>query len=172
MKKVLLFLTVAVLVSRLFAEPASPQDEIKTLKTTIEKQREELVYMRALLQDLKQSIQENAVPRGIRKNLHELQIAFRQYCIDHKVTECQFTDLVGPGKYLSPQTIPSYEGESYEALRFAMDAGEWRIDTSLGFAVIHKLPKFDPQEFKMLIEKTPNQALLPTPISVTRMALR
>ena len=82
--------------------------------------------------------------------------------------ECQFSDLTG--KYLSPTTFPIYDEERYDSLRLALDAGEWRIDTSLGISIIHKLPKFDAAEFEKLTKEKPNQALLPTTTAVTPAA--
>ena len=163
MKKLLSLLLVAFIFCPVsFADSQTPQDEIKSLKAALEEQRTLITTLRQWARDLDirmkmlEDMKEVRVPRGIKNNLRILQSAVEQYCFEHKVIECKFSDLMG--KYLKPATFSVYDGESYESLRLALDAGEWRIDTTLGFSVVHKLPAFDAKEYEKLIGGKPNKS--------------
>ena len=144
-----------------FAQTATPQDEINALKSTVAEQSKAITALREWNRQLDirmkilEEMKEVRVPRGIKNNLRILQSAMEQYCFEHKITECTFSDL--SGVYFTPKTLSPYDGESYSSLRLALDAGEWRIDTSLGFSIVHKLQPFDLAAYEKLIgEKVKN----------------
>jgi hypothetical protein len=110
------------------------------------------------------------IPYWVRNNFRILNAAMDQFCLDHRVTECRYEDIVGEGKYGDYVRTHIVDGESYAKLRFALDAPEWRVETASGFVVVFKREKFDYAAWSRLVGKEPNKALEPTPTSVTDRA--
>ena len=156
MKTILSLLALSLVVcSWSSAQTATPQDEIKELKAIVAEQSKAISGLREWSRQMDgrmrilMEMKEVRVPRGIKNNLKILQSAMEQYCFEHKVMECSFSDLMGV--YFTPASFSSYDDESYSTLRLSLDAGEWRIDTSLGFSIVNKLPPFNLAEYEKLI---------------------
>ncbi len=136
------------------ADDSKLQEEVTKLKATVERQQQSMQILTEHLSQLNtrlksvEQIPEIRIPRGVMNNLKILDSGLQQYCLEHKTNACSYADLVG--KYVNPELIPSFDGESYTNLRFSLEAPEWRIDTKSGFSLVLKRAKYDPTIWKGL----------------------
>ena len=90
-----------------------------------------------------EELPEVKIPRMIRAELGQIEAAVQVYCTENKVIECKLSDLVGPDKLM--RSVPSFDGESYDHLRLALDESEWKVVTPHGLSITHRLQVVDPK---------------------------
>ena len=158
MKSITAFLIVLSLTSSGYnchAQEKPPQASVEERLTYDEK---EILRLHVQIEHLEREIQtlnetpEIRIPREVRNNLRILEAALEQYCLDHRVKECKFTDLVGEGKYVDAPRQKICDGERYDGLRLALGEPEWRITTKSGITVVFPKPPFDEKWWKKMTE--------------------
>jgi hypothetical protein len=88
-----------------------------------------------------EDLPEIRIPTMIRAELRQIEAAVQVFCTENKVMQCSLLDLVGPDKLM--RAVPSFDGESYDHLRLALDQSEWKVVTSTGLSIVYKLSVTD-----------------------------
>ena len=139
-----------------YAEEKPPQVAVEDRLAIQEK---EIIRLRGKVADLERQIKalndtpEIRIPREVRNNLRILDSALEQYCVNFKVLECKFSDIVGEGKYVDAVRQKISDGERYDGLRLAVDQPEWRITTKSGITIVYQRTPFDEKFWKEQIRK-------------------
>jgi cell division protein FtsB len=156
MKTILTLLFIFSMVSTM---PAQQKLQPPSVEERLAAQDKEIAWLRSRVIDLEKELEtlrespEIKIPAQVRNNLRILDAALQQYCLDHKVTECRFSDLVGEGKYVDAPRQKIADGERYDGLRLALDESEWRVTTRSGFTIVFVRPPFDKASWDRMTKK-------------------
>lgn len=141
MKNATLAILIVFLIPGIYAqnETNSADASIEHLQKELEHQKlvnqSQNIRIKSLEQSLKrlENIPEIKIPRLIKSNLHLLESALQIYCVEQGVTECSYSDIVGP-ETLIPNLIV-FDGENYKDLNFDLSETRWSVETNSNFII-------------------------------------